>query len=105
MDGLFGSQLRTDTLVAIARLGLTYPSEVARILERRPVEVQRAVASLERTGTVVSRRLGNTRLVELNPRYPARDELYALLLRLSENPIYGKRWSIRRRPRAIGKSL
>ncbi len=57
-------------------------------------------------GVVVSNRMGNTRIVELNPTFPAKDELYALLLRMSEMPIYANLWpKIRRRPRAMGKSL
>jgi DNA-binding MarR family transcriptional regulator len=106
MTTLFGSKVRTDVLVAIARLDLTYPSEVARVLSLRLVEVQRAVSSLERSNAVVSRRIGNTRSVSLNRRFPAADELYALLLKLSEDPWYEDRWAeLRRRPRAIGKRL
>ena len=106
MDALFGSRLRTDTLVAIGRLDRTYPSQLADMLGRRVNEIQRAVASLERAGVVVTTRIGRTRLVELNPRYWAKTELYALLLRLSELPFYQNRWSkIRSRPRAIGKPL
>jgi len=105
-DRLFGSASRTDALVTIGRLGRTYISEIARILSRRSIEVQRAVASLEQAGVVVSNRVGNTRIVELSPTFPAKDELYALLLRISEMPTYADRWSkIRRRPRAMGKSL
>ncbi len=105
-DRLFGSGVRTDTLVTIGRLSRTYISEIARILDRRAIEIQRAVASLERAGVVVSNRLGNTRVVELNPTFPAKDELYALLLRMSEMPAYANRWAkIRRRPRAMGKPL
>lgn len=105
-DRLFGSAVRTDTLVTIGRLSRTYISEIARILDRRPIEIQRAVASLERAGVVVTSRIGNTRLVELNPTLPAKNELYALLLRISEMPIYANRWTkIRRRPRAMGKPL
>jgi hypothetical protein len=105
-DKLFGSGVRTDTLVTIGRLNRTYSSEIARVLGRRVIEIQRAVASLERAGVVVSNRMGNTRIVELNPTFPARHELYALLLRLSEMPIYANRWpKIRRRPRAMGKPL
>jgi len=103
-DKLFGSSIRTDTLVTIGRLQRTYSSEIARLLGRRVVEIQRAVASLELAGVIVTNRLGNTRIVELNPTFPVRDELYALLLRMSELPIYVDRWSkIRRRPRAMGK--
>jgi len=106
MDALFGSTLRTETLVAVGRLGRTYPSEVARVLGRRLNEVQRAVASLERAGAVVSKRVGGTRIVELNPRFRAREDLYKLLLRMSESPVYENYWAkLRRRPRAIGKPV
>ena len=103
-DKLFGSAIRTDTLVTIGRLQRTYVAEIARVLHRRVIEIRRAVASLERAGAVVSNRVGNTRIVELNPTYWAKDELHALLLRISEMQTYTNRWStIRRRPRAIGK--
>ena len=106
MDSLFGSGLRTDVLVAIARLGETYAAELARLWDRRPLEIQRAVASLERAGVVTTRLLGRTRIVELNPRLPEYDELYQLLLRMSERPRFSARWSReRRRPRAMGKPL
>lgn len=106
MDGLFGSRLRTESLIAIARLNRTYPSEIAKVLGRRLNEVQRVLASLERSGVVVSRKVGRTRIVELNPRYRARDELYPLLLRLSEDPALEQKWSrIRLRPRGMGKPL
>lgn len=106
MDTLFGSGLRTEALIAVGRLSRTYPSEIARVLGRRLNEVQRAVASLERAGAVVSKRVGGTRIVELNPRFWARDELYKLLLRMSELPTYEKYWAkLRRRPRGIGKPI
>ncbi len=104
MQTLFGSSARTDALIVIGRLERTYISEIARVLDRRVIEIQRAVASLEHAGIVVTYRMGNTRIVELNPTYWAKDELYALLLRISEMPPYASRWpKIRRRPRAMGK--
>lgn len=106
MEKLFGSRVRTDVLVALARFGTSYVSELARILSLRPTEVLRAVASLERSGAVVSRLLGKVRTVELSPRFPERRELLELLLRLGERPNYASRWTrVRRRPRAIGKAL
>jgi DNA-binding transcriptional ArsR family regulator len=105
-DTLFGSAIRMDTLVTIGRLKRTYLSEIARIVSRRIIEIQRAVISLEKAGVVVSNRVGNTRIVELNPTFWAKDELYALLLRISEMPAYANLWSkIRRRPRAMGKPV
>ena len=103
-DKLFGSNIRTDTLVTIGRLQRTYLSEIARVLDRRLIEIQRAVATLELAGVIVTASLGNTRIVELNHTYPAKNELYALLLRMSEMPMYADRWpKIRRRRRAMGK--
>jgi len=105
-DRLFGPAARTDTLVTIGRLQRTYLSEIARVLDRRVIEIQRAVASLELAGVIVTNRMGNTRIVELNPTFPAKNELYTLLLRMSEMPRYADRWpKIRRRPRAMGKPL
>jgi DNA-binding transcriptional ArsR family regulator len=104
MDLLFGSRVRTDALVAIGRLGQTYLSELARVLDRRPTEIIRAVSSLESAGVVATRRMGRTRVVQLEPRFWAAKQLYALLLRLSEMPRYRQRWAaVRGRPRAIGK--
>jgi predicted transcriptional regulator len=106
MDRIFGSQVRTDVLVTVARFGTTYVSEIARILGRRPVEVQRAVASLELAGVVQSRRVGTIRTVELNKRFPEYRELSNLLVGMSERPNYTQRWkALRRRPRAMGKAL
>jgi len=106
MDALFGSTNRTDILVAVARLGETYVAELGRLLALRPTEVVRALSSLERAGVVATKRLGNTRVVRLEPRYRAKGELYALLLRLSESPRYAGIWAgVRGRPRAIGKPL
>lgn len=105
MNSLFGSALRTDVLVAAARLSSTYPAELVRLLGRRLIEIQRALASLERSGALTTRLVGRTRLVELNRGFWASEELYALLLRLSELPEYQTVWAsaLRRRPRAIGK--
>jgi len=106
MDKLFGSKLRTDVLVAINRLGTTYVSELARFLEKRPIEIQRALSSLERAGVVQTRRMGTVRIAEIDRRLPEYEELATLLLRISERPLYANRWKgIRRRPRAMGKAI
>lgn len=104
MEALFGSAIRTDVLVAVARLGRTYASELARVLDRRVIEVQRALASLERAGVIVTVRVGTIRSVEMSSRFPAKDELYSLLLTMSELPRYRDRWLVRRRPRAMSKT-
>ena len=105
MDKLFGSRVRTDTLVATSRLGTTYISELARILKRRPIEIRRALQSLEVAGVVTTRRFGTLRVVEMDDRFPESEELAKLLLKISERPLYHELWkALRRRPRAIGKA-
>jgi len=102
---LFGGQTRTALLLAVRLLGETYPSELAALLGVRLYTVQRILASLEADAVVVSRQLGRTRRVSLNPRYVAHRELADLLWKLGENDtglqqaLAGKR----RRPRRAGK--
>jgi len=106
MDKLFGSKVRTDTLVVLARLGSAYVSELARVIGRRPIEVQRALASLELSGAVQTRRVGTIRTAELNRRFPEYEKLLDLLIAIGARPDYAATWKAsRRRPRAIGKSL
>lgn len=105
MDKLFGSKVRTDTLVTLAFVGSTYVSELARIIGRRPIEVQRALASLELAGAVQTRRVGTIRTAEVNQRFPEYRELLPLLLQIGERPDYLRLLkAVRRRPRAIGKA-
>lgn len=82
--GLFGTALRTKTLLAIALLEETHASELSRILERSLSRVQAAVLSLELAGIIVGLEVGKARRLRLNPRYPAQAELRALLERLGE---------------------
>ena len=105
MDTLFGSRVRTDVLIAVGRLGSAYLSELARLLGKRPIEVQRAVSSLERAGVLETRLVGKVRMVELNRRFPEYQQLADMLLVMSERPLYAGRWKTqRRRPRAMGKA-
>ena len=102
---LFGSVLRTNVLIVTAALDETYPAEIARLTGSALLPVQRVVRALEESGVIATRLRGRTRLVTLNPRFFAYSELYALLLRCTERPEYEKMIAIRRRPRAMGKSL
>lgn len=81
---LFGSRRRTEILVLLALLESSYPSEMTRLLEAPLYSVQTILQDLEGQGVVASRRQGRTRVVELDPRYFAFEELRELLLRLAE---------------------
>ena len=105
MDTIFGSRTRTDVLVALGSMGSAYISELSRLLGKRYIEVQRAVTSLERSGVVVTRLVGRVRIAEINRLFPEYRQLTALLLTMSERPLYANRWkTMRRRPRAMGKA-
>ncbi|MCY1046380.1 hypothetical protein OV208_34060 [Corallococcus sp. bb12-1] len=91
--------------MAIRLLEGTYPSELAALLGVRPFTVQSILASLEREAILVSRLMGRTRMVSLNPRYFAHAELSALLWTLGahDRDLQAKLAARRRRPRRAGK--
>jgi len=105
--GLFGTQTRTATLVAVHALGETHAAELARIIGRSLSRVQASLDSLERAGVLVGALEGGARRVRLSPRYPAKPELEALLDRLVslDTQLLDRLAAERRRPRRASKSL
>ena len=103
----FGGQARTRVLIGLRLLEESYPRELARVLELPLSGVQMALRGLERDGLVAGRLAGRTRLVRLNPRYFAREELrqYLLILASVETKLQDRVADLRRRPRAGGKPL
>ena len=101
----FGGQARTRVLLALRLLDESYPRELARVLELPVSGVQMAVRGLERDGLVAARAAGRMRLVRLNPRYFAREELQRYLLTLAgaDAVLQNRVAEMRRRPRATGK--
>jgi len=104
---LFGSPRRTELLVLLALLGESYPSELQRLLDVAMASVTYILDDLEIEGVLVTRRLGRTRRVTLNPRYFAAKELSALLKKLGEadRRLQKIAASRRARPRRKGKEL
>ena len=102
---LYGGRLRTAVLTAVRLLGETYPSELANFLGVRLYAIQRVLESLESEAVIVSRSVGRTRQVSLNPRYFAHRELAALLWRLGREDadLQSALSARRRRPRRPGK--
>ncbi len=84
LGNLFGSARRTEILVLLNLLEESYPSELARLLDADLSAVRQILDDLERAGVTVTRPLGRTRRVQLNPRYFAAGELGQLLTRLAE---------------------
>ena len=103
---LFGSATRTRTLVAIALLKDSYVRQLADILEISQPTIFRIVDDLEREGVVVSRYVGRTRIVSINPRLYGSGELEAFLLKYAKGTdVEDKIARIRRRPRRRGKAV
>lgn len=104
---VFGTVLRTRVLSAIALTGETFASELARLVEAKLFPVQRLLDALEREGLIVGRKIGVERRITLNPRYFARSELQALLVRLGEQDkrLQQALAQRRSRPRRRGKPM
>lgn len=103
----FGGQARTRVLIGLRLLDESYARELARVLGLPVSGVQMAVRGLERDGLVAGRAAGRTRLVRLNPRYFALDELQRYLWKLAraDADLQARVAALRRRPRAAGKPL
>ena len=101
----FGGQARTRVLLGLRLLEESYPRELARVLDLSLSGVQMALRGLERDGLVAGRLAGRTRLMRLNPRYFAREELQRYLLKLANaDAALGESVAeLRRRPRVSGK--
>ena len=103
---LFGSATRTRALLAIALLKETYVRQLAALLGLSSPVLFRIVDDLEREGTVVSRYVGRTRTISLNPRMYGVRELEAFLLKYAKGTDVEENVSrIRRRPRRRGKEI
>ena len=104
---LFGTERRTEVLIAVRLLEETYARELARLLDAPLLSVQRIVDALEAEGILAIRSSGRERRITLNPRYFAVAELRELLLRLSiaTPQIVEAVESLRLSPRKKGKAL
>lgn len=104
---VFGTGVRTKTLVAISILDETHAPELARLLGVGVTTVRNSLDTLEQAGLVVGRMEGNTRRVRLNPRFRASTELKALLdkLAVGDAALLASIADLRRRPRRTAKTL
>ena len=76
---LFGSEKKGRILIYIYTNGEAYPTEIAKAFKFYLNAVQNQLLNMERDGILYSRLKGKVRLFGLNPRYPFRKELEALL--------------------------
>lgn len=108
LAALLGSLNKERVLVFLAARGRGYAREIARFFEASLFPIQSAIETLETAGVVVGRPVGTAREYEFNPRYPAREELRALVekaLLLYPADLREKLVITRTRPRRRGKPL
>ncbi len=105
---LLGSVNKERVLVYLYARGQGYAREIARFFGCPLSPVQSALNALESAGVLVSRQIGTSREYTFNPRYPARDELRALIARAVDLYPPDLRQALlvtRSRPRRTGKPL
>ena len=108
LKALLGSERKGRILLYLHTHGEGYPSEVARAFGYYLNSVQTVMSNLERGGILYSRLRGKVRLFGLNPRYPFKRELDALLEKALAFVLPEERERIytpRLRPRQSGKPL
>jgi hypothetical protein len=81
LASLLGSVNKERVLIYLISRASGYSREIARFYDAPLSPIQNALEKLEEAGVLVSRAVGSTREYQLNPRYPARDQLANLLNR------------------------
>lgn len=107
LKAIFGSEIKAVLLLYIYTNGESYPTEIARTFGFYLNAVQNQLLNMERDGLLYSRLMGKVRLFGLNPRYPFKREIEALLEKaLTFIPEEERKIYVRRlRPRRTGKPL
>lgn len=108
LEALLGNQTAERVLLYIANYGEGHTSGIAETFQLSKSQVQKQLIRLEASGILVGRSIGNLRMFQVNPRYPLKKELEALLekaLSLLPESEIEKHFRQRRRPRRTGKEL
>ena len=108
LEPLFESTAKEKILLYLYTHGESYPREMARELGLYINAVQYQLLKLEKGGVLYSKLKGKVRLFGLNPRFPFKKELEALLEKaltfLKDEKSLGL-FKPRLRPRRTGKPL
>ncbi|MCX6559980.1 MAG: winged helix-turn-helix domain-containing protein [Candidatus Aminicenantes bacterium] len=106
LEPLFESTVKEKILFYLHTRGESYPREIARDLGLTLNAVQYQLLKLERGGVLYSKLKGKIRLFGLNPRYPFKKNLEALLdkaITFIRDEASLKLYRPRLRPRRTGK--
>lgn len=103
---IFGSEIKGKILLFLHTNGESYPTEIARTFGVYLNRVQNHLLNMESDGLLYSKLKGKVRLFGINPRYPLKKELEALLeksLEFISVEEKSKYYFLRLRPRRTGK--
>ncbi|MCK5221714.1 MAG: winged helix-turn-helix transcriptional regulator [Candidatus Aminicenantes bacterium] len=108
IEAITGSIVKERILLYLVLNPLSYPNEIARNFGFNLNAVQKQLLKLEDGRVVCSRLKGRVRLYEIDPRYPFKNELEALLRKVysfMDQETKDKYYIKRTRPRKPGKEL
>jgi predicted transcriptional regulator len=108
LEPLLNSEKKEKILLYLYTHGESYAREIARAFQFNLNSVQNQLLNLENGGILYSKHKGKVRLFGMNPRYPFKKELEALLDKvLTFVPEKEKEtfYKPRLRPRRTGKEL
>ena len=108
LEPLLQSEKKEKILLFIYTNNESYPREIARVFKFNINAVRNQLLNLEKSGVLYSKLKGKVRLFGINPRYPFRKELEALLektLKFIPENEKEKFYTPRLRPRRTGKPL
>lgn len=106
LEPLLQSEKKEKILLFIYTNNESYPREIARVFKFNINAVRNQLLNLEKSGVLYSKLKGKVRLFGINPRYPFKKELEALLEKaLKFIPENEKEnfYTPRLRPRRTGK--
>lgn len=106
LKALFGSEKKGKILLYLYTNREAYPTEIAKAFNFYLNTVQNQMLNMERDGILYSSLKGKVRLFGINPRYPFKKELEALLekaLKFIPEEEKEKYFVRRLRPRRTGK--
>jgi DNA-binding transcriptional ArsR family regulator len=108
LEALLESEIKEKALLFLHTHGESYPREIARSLGLYVHAVQYQLLKLEKGGVLYSKLKGKVRLFGINPRYPFKKELEALMkkaLSFIPEEEMDRTFRPRLRPRHSGKPL
>ena len=104
---IFGNDNAEKVLFSVYKGTQPYGTGIAKMWEIPVYAVQKQLQRFEKGGVISATLAGRTRMYQLNPRYPFKNELENMLARSFEYlPQEDKdRFKVRKRPRRTGKAL